>query len=328
MTLLSYAALSPRLPTPVGSVRRRVSGGEWPIGDDAMPFRPRGGFLAADGCARRRYAPTRPRPVRGCTVGGALAAVVLGALALAGCQTTRTDTTGSVGRQQGANDIFTTGQELRFTEVNPQGFRTWSSEMPAYRIGAGDKLRIKYFLTRDMDEELTVSPDGTIAPRAIGQLRVEGMTLAGAQEVVRRSSRVELADQKVVISLEDAASAKVYIGGMVERPGPYNLAEMRNGTLQSILTAGGFTDEARSGQVAIIRRGPDNMPMLRLINVKDIIQTGFTLDDVQLAAGDIIYVPRSSIAELNIWIDQFINKVVPFQRSFNYTLGTGSTVSP
>jgi len=138
---------------------------------------------------------------------------------------------------------------------------------------------------------------------------------------VRRASKVELADQKVVISLDDAVSAKVYIGGMVERPGPYNLSEIRSGTLQGILTAGGFTEDARTGQVAIIRRGPDNLPMLRLVNVQDIIQNGFTLDDVQLVAGDIVYVPRSSISELNVWIDQFINKVVPFQRTFNYTIG-------
>lgn len=277
-------------------------------GDDALLSR------AAGVAGRGRYGHVGP------------VLLVVAAL-LTGCTTSR-ETTGSVGRPQSPGDAFTTGQELRFTEVNPQGFRPWSSQVPAYRIGAGDKLKVKYFLTREMDEELTVSPDGTIAPRAIGQLKVDGLTLAAAQEVVRRASRAELADQKVVISLEDAVSAKVYIGGMVERPGPYNLAEMRNGTLQSILTAGGFTEEARTGQVAIIRRGADNMPMLKLVNVKDIIQTGFTLDDVQLVAGDIIYVPRSSIAELNVWIDQFINNVVPFQRSFNYTLGTQSTVSP
>ncbi|QIB35436.1 polysaccharide biosynthesis/export family protein [Ancylobacter pratisalsi] len=289
-----------------------------------MLFRPHGEPFSTVGHAPARSRAPRPLAARW----AGLAGVALCALVLAGCQTTSSQTTGSVGKPQSPNDTFTTGQELRFTEVNPQGFRPWSSQLPPYRIGAGDKLKIKYFLTREMDEELTVSPDGTIAPRAIGQLKVEGLTLAGAQQVVRSASRAELADQKVVIALEDAVSAKVYIGGMVERPGPYNISEMRAGTLQSILTAGGFTDEARTGQVAIIRRGPDNMPMLRLVNVQDIIQTGFTLDDVQLAAGDIVYVPRSSVAELNVWIDQFINKVVPFQRSFNYTLGTQSSVVP
>lgn len=277
-----------------------------------MPFALCGGLFAAT---------PRKRAEVGCLRGrqGAIMLCVLGgALALSGCTTT----TGTVGKPQSPGDTFQTGQELRFTEVNPERFQPWSSQTPPYRIGPGDKLKIKYFLTREMDEELTVSPDGTIAPRAIGQLKVEGLTLASAQEIVRRASKVELTDQKVVIALEDPVSATVYIGGMVEKPGPYRISEIRSGTLQGILTAGGFTEEARTGQVAIIRRGPDNRPMLRLVNVKDIIQNGFTLDDVQLVAGDIVYVPRSSISELNVWIDQFIEKVVPFQRSFSYTMGT------
>jgi len=274
-------------------------------------------FVPCVGAVSCRVSPVRGRGREG-RKGRAAIGVLLGALALGGCAH---DTTGTVGKPQAPGDTFRTGQELRFTETNPEGFRPWSSQTPAYRLGAGDKLTVKYFLTRETDENLTVSPDGTIAPRAVGQLKVEGLTLAAAQEVVRRASKVELADQKVVIALEDPVSAKVYIGGMVERPGPYNLSEIRSGTLQGILTAGGFTEDARTGQVAIIRRGPDNLPMLRLVNVQDIIQNGFTLDDVQLVAGDIVYVPRSSISELNVWIDQFINKVVPFQRTFNYTIG-------
>ncbi len=228
---------------------------------------------------------------------------------------------------------FTTGHELRFTEVNVDRFRPWSNAIPSYRLGPGDKIKIKYFITRDMDEDLTVAPDGTIAPRAIGQLGAEGLTLASLQERVRFASHKELADQKVVISLEEPAAARIYVGGMVAHPGAFKLTDMSTGVLQGILLAGGFTDEARTGQVALIRRGPNNEPMLKLINVRDMIETGIDANSVPLMTGDIIYVPRSSIAEVNLWIDQFINKVVPFQRSFSYTLGsyttnTGTSIIP
>ena len=63
------------------------------------------------------------------------------------------------------------------------------------------------------------------------------------------------------------------------------------------------------------------------------VNGGIDANSVPLMTGDIIYVPRSSIAEVNLWIDQFINKVVPFQRSFSYTLGsyttnTGTSIIP
>jgi protein involved in polysaccharide export with SLBB domain len=283
-----------------------------------MPGSPRDAICDA---RRPRAGRSGPRAVRRRDARRAVLApallLVLGA-ALAGCTTTSSSDTGTA--------PFTTGQELRFTEINADRFKPWTNAMPVYRLGPGDKVKIKYFITREMDEELTVSPDGTMAPRAVGQMRVEGMTLAGAQEAVSRASRKELAPQKVVISLEEAAAARVYVGGMVANQGAFKLPDTGTGVLQGILLAGGFTEEARAGQVALIRRGPNNEPMLRLINVRDLIQTGFP-DDVPLMSGDIIYVPRSSIAEVNLWIDQFINKVVPFQRTFSYTIGSYSTNS-
>jgi polysaccharide biosynthesis/export protein PslD len=107
----------------------------------------------------------------------------------------------------------------------------------------------------------------------------------------------------------------------VKQPGMIKLESSGTSVLQAVVVAGGFTEEARTGQVALIRRGPDNMPMLRLIDVREMIETGFSDGDVPLVSGDIVFVPRSSIAEVNLWIDQFINRVVPFQRSFSYTIG-------
>ncbi|MGR7995869.1 MULTISPECIES: polysaccharide biosynthesis/export family protein [unclassified Xanthobacter] len=236
-------------------------------------------------------------------------------MGLAACTTTGTS-------QDTNTPALSTGQEYRFTEVNADRFRPWSNAPALYRVGPGDKLKVKYFITRDMDEDLTVSPDGTIAPRAIGQIRVEGSTLAGVEDYIRKASRKELVDQKVVVALESASAPKVYVGGMVQQPGVVKLDNVGTSVLQAIMIAGGFSENARTGQVALIRRGPHNEPMLRLIDVREIIETGATDLDVPLMTGDVIFVPRTNIAELNLWIDQFINRVVPFQRQFSYTVGT------
>ncbi|MFG1477746.1 polysaccharide biosynthesis/export family protein [Xanthobacter sp. V4C-4] len=271
--------------------------------------------------ARHMAREASPLPLSALRIALALAA---SGLALSGCAAIATS-------QNTGTPPFTTGHELRFTEVNVDRFRPWNNDLPSYRVGPGDRLKIKYFITRDMDEELTVSPDGTIAPRAIGQIKVEGSTLAGIESSVRRASAKELVDQKVVVALDTAASPKIYIGGMVQQPGVFKLENVGTSVLQGILMAGGFSENARTGQVALIRRGPNNEPMLRLIDVREMIETGFSDGDVPLMTGDIIFVPRSSIAEVNLWIDQFINRVVPFQRQFSYTIGsytqTGSTTS-
>ena len=157
--------------------------------------------------------------------------------------------------------------------------------------------------------------------RVTGRLKAEGETVAAIEERIAEASRQVLRPQNVVVSLEDAASWKIYVGGSVRTPGVYRMSDNRLNTLQAILLAGGFDSEARFEEIVLIRRSPHNRPMLRTVNVREMIQTGMHDSDVPLVPGDIVYVPRSSIAEVNLWVDQFINRVVPFQRTFNYTIG-------
>ncbi|MFD2251062.1 protein involved in polysaccharide export with SLBB domain [Pseudochelatococcus lubricantis] len=222
---------------------------------------------------------------------------------------------------------LSTGQNLTFVEANTEGFVAWSDTAPpVYRVGPGDRLKIKFLLTQEMDEDVIVSPDGHIGLRATGQVRATGRTLPELETLIRAVSRRTVADQQVVVSIEEAVSSRIYIGGAVRNPGSMQLTDMRINALHAVLLAGGFTDDARLGQIAVIRRSPEGKAMLRTLDIRAVIETG-GVEDIALQPGDVIYVPRSSIAEVNLWVDQFINKVVPFQRSFGYTIGSYSTTT-
>ena len=214
-----------------------------------------------------------------------------------------------------------TGQSLELLQARPGRFATWTDAVPPYRLGPGDKLKVKFLVTREMDEDATIGPDGNIGLRSTGQIKAEGQSIQELQDAVIAASRRVVTPQDVVISLEDSASSRIYVGGSVRAPGAYRIAERRINVLQAILVAGGFAGDARFDEVGLIRRGEDGLPMLRTINVRQLIQTGTDNSDVPLVAGDILYVPRSSIAELGLWVEQFITRVLPFDRHFNYTIG-------
>jgi protein involved in polysaccharide export with SLBB domain len=84
--------------------------------------------------------------------------------------------------------------------------------------------------------------------------------------------------------------------------------------------AGGFAPDARMDEVVLIRRNPANRPMLRTVNLRGFLEGGDNTGDVPLVPGDIVYEPRNKISEVDLWIDQFINRFVPFSKSFNYTI--------
>jgi protein involved in polysaccharide export with SLBB domain len=202
-------------------------------------------------------------------------------------------------------------------------FEAWSDATPIYRIGEGDKLRVQFPLTPEMDDgEVVVRPDGMITLRTGDEVKVADLTPAEACAAVARSTGSHLRDPKVVVSVQDPISARIYIGGEVKTPGVQHMTGSMTivGALQ---LASGPIETARLDEVILIRRAPDGRAMLRLVDLRGLLE-GKEIADPRVFAGDILYVPRSRIAELDLWIDQFINRVVPFQRSFSYSVGAST----
>jgi hypothetical protein len=50
--------------------------------------------------------------------------------------------------------------------------------------------------------------------------------------------------------------------------------------------------------------------------------------DLPLQAYDVVVVPRSGIANLGRWVDQYIRRVIPFNLGFNYTISKTGVFQP
>jgi protein involved in polysaccharide export with SLBB domain len=202
-------------------------------------------------------------------------------------------------------------------------FQAWATDAGEYRFGPGDKLRVQFLRTPELNEVALVGPDGAIGLRAAGRVIASGRTAAEVEAGVAQGSRRVLIDPVVTVSLEEAGGAAVLVGGQVRSPGAYALAG-RRGVLEVILLAGGFDPEARMNEVVLIRRGPGDRPMMRTVDVRRFIEGGDSTGDVPLFPSDIVFVPRSRVAEANLWIEQYVNRLLPFGRSLNYTYNPAS----
>lgn len=231
----------------------------------------------------------------------------------------------STGGSGSGTDTFSTTQSVTPVNTSPAGFALWTDSTPDYRFFAGDKLRVQYLHTPEMSEDTTVAPDGMIGLRAADQVMAAGKTPSELQRDIAAASLRNLTAPVVTVSLLDSAGAKVFVGGMVTKPGAFPL-DGRRGAFEAVVLAGGFTPEARMDQVVLIRRNPQNRPMLRTIDLRDFASIGTADGDRPLAPGDIVFVPRNRISEVDLWIDQFINKFLPFNRGFSYTINKGTPV--
>lgn len=128
-----------------------------------------------------------------------------------------------------------------------------AAEVPVYRLGADDKVRINVYGEEELNAEYLVGSDGNISFPLIGMVEAKGLTLAELQAVLtRRLAESMLNDPKVSVDIVEYRP--FYVLGEVQKAGQY---PYRTGmtVLAAVATAGGFTYRANEKTVMIQRFG-------------------------------------------------------------------------
>jgi protein involved in polysaccharide export with SLBB domain len=179
-----------------------------------------------------------------------------------------------------------------------------------YTIRVGDVLDITFFKTENMNQQVTVGPDGEVYLPLIGRVRVVGRTVDDVTKEITDGYRKEMIDPLITVSIAEFSGLEIYVSGEVQTPGvqPY-----RGGLtlVQAISAAGGFNRRARRQEVLLIRPGPDNQPVGTIVDVKEIQRKGQLSNDIPLAPLDIIYVHHKKIVNVNIFVEQYISDNIP-----------------
>jgi hypothetical protein len=76
----------------------------------------------------------------------------------------------------------------------------------------------------------------------------------------------------------------------------------------------------------LLRRRPNGQVLLRVVDINAIL-AGRAKDDVVLLPGDVVFVPRSSIAEVDRIVRQYITNVLPFSAVYQLNdTATGTVI--
>jgi len=201
------------------------------------------------------------------------------------------------------------------------GYATWTDAEPEYRFYPGDELDITVPSASELNRSVTVQPDGRIAMPLIGPVMAADRSIAVLEATLEQAYASQLRDPVVSVALKAAGPLKVFVGGEVDKPGVYDLPGDID-ALRAIILAGGFKVSARQTQVVVIRRGPGGRAMMRTVDLKHALKTAAGADLVPLRRFDIVYVPRSNVAEAGLFIQQYIRDLVPGQVGFSYSVGS------
>lgn len=95
---------------------------------------------------------------------------------------------------------------------------------------------------------------------------------------------------------------RVYVMGEVAHQGVYALRDAQD-LLGAIALAGSYTRLAREEYTLVVREyRKEKKPQILMANVKDILTKGDLSQNIRLLNGDLVYVPRMRIGDINDWI--------------------------
>lgn len=155
----------------------------------------------------------------------------------------------------------------------------------SYRLGAGDAVIIDVWGASQVTYEKTVSPDGTVTLEDIGPLSLAGMTVAEANEYVKKQLARFYSGSNVTLTVGEVRSVQVQVMGEVMVPGTYTLSALST-AFNALYAAGGINNIGTLRDIKVYRGGR----ILSTIDVYDYILNGNTKGNVRLEDNDVIVV--------------------------------------
>jgi polysaccharide export outer membrane protein len=191
----------------------------------------------------------------------------------------------------------------------PTEWTPWSGGR--YRLTPGDVLDVRFPFVPELDQTLTVQPDGYVALKDVGDLRIQGRTVPEARAAILEAYGGIVRRPEVSVILKEFEKPYFIASGEVTRPGKYELRGAMTAS-QAIAFAGGFTGKAKPSQVVVFRLAEGGW-VVRPIDVKKMYSRRDLAEDPLLRPGDTVFVPKSAWANILPFIPRTGVYLNPFQ---------------
>jgi polysaccharide biosynthesis/export protein len=204
-------------------------------------------------------------------------------------------------------DILTAGEQTL-----PKGYRLVTVHVLEFYQKLAKLVTALTTIAGGQQSAITVNPDGTIdMPLIKDRIIAVGKTVKEVEAEVNSGYQGKILKHAVVsMSLAQANSRKFYVLGQVGGPGAYDIAQPVT-ILQALAMAGGpIEDSADTTSVILISKDINGHPIGRRIDVKRMLDVGDMSSAILIKPYDVIYVPRTYIKDIALFMDQYLGVVL------------------
>ncbi|MFM7423915.1 MAG: polysaccharide biosynthesis/export family protein [Elainella sp.] len=189
----------------------------------------------------------------------------------------------------------------------------------AYTLGPGDQIELNIFDVPELSGATAgryiVQLDGTINLNWAGVVRVQGLSLVQAEQVITQAYAPFVRNPLITASLVTTRSLRISVAGEIKRPGAYvispegatdnrilidgaatggGVANQWPTVTKAIQTAGGLTQFADLRRVQVRRPLADGSLELIDVNLWELLRTGELNQDIRLRDRDTLVIPTAT----------------------------------
>lgn len=189
---------------------------------------------------------------------------------------------------------------------------TLEERYPRYKIQNQDTLLLSFPLSPELNQTVTVQPDGFVNLQTAGSVHIQGMTVPEVMEAVKKAYTGILNSPIVNVDLEDYQKPFFTVSGQVGKPGQYDL-RTETTVAEAIAVAGGLSPTAKT-QVLLFHRTSADWFEVKKLNLKDVLSGKNPNEDPIIKPGDMVFVPEKFIANFRKYVPYSLNAgtYIPF----------------
>lgn len=172
---------------------------------------------------------------------------------------------------------------------------------PRYVLQRDDVIALTFPLSPELNQTLTVQPDGYINLQSAGSLYAQGLTAPELVSAVKKAYTGILHDPIVDVDLKDFQKPFFTVSGQVGKPGQYELrADIT--VFEALAMAGGMTMQTAKSQVFLFHRTSEEWYEVKKVNLSDVFHGKSPKEDSYIKPGDMIYVPENFITRFRKYV--------------------------
>ncbi len=202
----------------------------------------------------------------------------------------------------------------------------------------GDFFDLRFVYNPELNLGVRIRSDGKISLPLLGEVQAAGLRPAELHQQLLKGYAKHLTDPDlaflvgpdtakklfaeepfIAVSLSKTADQKIFVGGEVITPKVVEF-EGQISVLQALMQAGGVKDTGDLSQVVVLRRGQFEQTSWVQTDLSHPLSGKSLENDVLLYSGDVVVVPMSGIAKVDLFVKQYIREVLPLQSYFNFSV--------